>query len=53
MFIRLFFQRFYSTKPTLHQQAMMAKGLPKRKPIEGVKHIIAVGSGKGICYIIR
>jgi len=26
----------------------MARGLPKRIPIEGVQHIIAVGSGKGI-----
>jgi len=25
----------------------MARGLPKQKPIEGVQHIIAVGSGKG------
>jgi len=28
---------------------MMARGLPKRMPIEGVENIIAVGSGKGIC----
>lgn len=25
----------------------MARGLPKRKPIDGVKHVIAVASGKG------
>ncbi|CAF1189506.1 unnamed protein product [Rotaria sordida] len=52
MFIRLnrfriIFQRYHSTKPTPHQQAMMARGLPKRTPIEGVQHVIAVGSGKG------
>ena len=46
------FQRFYSTKPTPHQQAMMARSLPKRTPIEGVQHIIAVGSGKGIMPLI-
>jgi hypothetical protein len=32
---------------------MMARGLPKRTPIEGVQHIIAVGSGKGICHLFR
>jgi hypothetical protein len=41
---RIFLQRCYSTK---HQQTIMARGLPKQKPIEGVQHIIAVGSGKG------
>lgn len=25
----------------------MARGLPKRKPIDGVKHVIAIASGKG------
>ncbi|CAF0936224.1 unnamed protein product [Adineta ricciae] len=43
----MIFQRFHSTKPTPHQQTMMARGLPKRTPIDGVQHIIAVGSGKG------
>jgi hypothetical protein len=32
---------------------MMARGLPKRLPIEGVQHIIAVGSGKGIRLSVR
>jgi hypothetical protein len=32
---------------------MMAKGLPKRTPIEGVQHVIAVGSGKGICHLFH
>jgi hypothetical protein len=41
---RNFIQRGYSTK---HQQTIMARGLPKQMPIEGVQHIIAVGSGKG------
>ena len=42
-------RRCLSTKPTGHQQTMMARGLPKRTPIDGVQHIIAVGSGKGRC----
>lgn len=29
------------------QRQQMAKGLPKQKPITGVKHIIVVASGKG------
>ena len=45
-----YFRRCLSTKPTPHQQAMMARGLPKRTPIDGVQHVIAVGSGKGICH---
>jgi hypothetical protein len=49
-FRRIIFQRCYSTKPTSHQQTMMARGLPKQMPIEGVQNIIAVGSGKGICH---
>ena len=51
-YFRICFQRFSSTKPTPHQQTMMARGLPKRIPVEGVKHIIAVGSGKGIMPLI-
>lgn len=47
MMFRMIIRRCYSTKPTAQQQAMMARGLPKRMPIEGVQHIIAVGSGKG------
>ena len=30
-----------------HQKAKMAKGLPKKSPIDGVKHVIVVASGKG------
>jgi ATP-binding protein involved in chromosome partitioning len=30
-----------------HQKQMMARGLPKQKKIEGIKHIICVASGKG------
>lgn len=52
-FVRIIFQRCHSTKPTSHQQAMMARGLPKRTPIEGVQHIIAIGSGKGISNLIK
>ena len=48
---RIVFKRCHSTKPTPHQQTIMARGLPKKTPIEGVQHIIAVGSGKGICLI--
>ncbi|CAF3875223.1 unnamed protein product [Adineta steineri] len=44
---RMTFPRYHSTKPTPHQQNMMARGLPKRTPIDGVQHVIAVGSGKG------
>ena len=30
-----------------HQKAKMAKGLPKKGPIDGVKKVIVVASGKG------
>lgn len=30
-----------------HQQKIMAKGLPKVKPVTGVKNIVLVCSGKG------
>jgi len=30
-----------------HQKAKMAKGLPKKAPIDGVKNVIVVASGKG------
>ncbi|CAF0902992.1 unnamed protein product [Adineta steineri] len=46
-YFRMIFPRYHSTKPTPHQQNMMARGLPKRTPIDGVQHVIAVGSGKG------
>ena len=30
-----------------HRKAKMAKGLPKKSPIDGVKNMIVVASGKG------
>lgn len=30
-----------------HQKAMMARGLPKQRPLDGVQRIICVASGKG------
>lgn len=30
-----------------HQKQRMARGLPKRKSIHGVKHVVVVASGKG------
>lgn len=36
-----------SEKLKQHQQQVMARGLPKKKSIEGVKNIILVVSGKG------
>ncbi|KAK4881319.1 hypothetical protein RN001_004638 [Aquatica leii] len=38
-----------NTKPSLeeHKKNIMARGLPKVKPINGVKHIVLVASGKG------
>jgi len=32
---------------TDHQKKLMARGLPQRKPIDGVKSVIVVASGKG------
>lgn len=29
------------------REKIMAKGLPKKKPLKGVKHIVLVASGKG------
>ncbi|KAH8235760.1 hypothetical protein KR032_006754 [Drosophila birchii] len=40
-------RRFYGTKLSDHQAALMARGLPKREPISGVQDIIVVASGKG------
>lgn len=40
--------RQFSAKPlTPHQTELMSRGLPKRMPIESVKNIIVVASGKG------
>jgi len=38
---------FTSTNEDERKKAMMARGLPKRKPIEGVKNVVLVASGKG------
>ena len=35
------------TKRKEHQAQMMKRGLPAKKPIEGVKNVILVASGKG------
>ena len=44
-------RRAHSTRPGPSteelQKLRMARGLPKRTPIPGVKHIVAVASGKG------
>lgn len=37
----------YSTKPTDRQAELMARSLPKRAPLPGVKDIVVVASGKG------
>ncbi|XP_039228286.1 iron-sulfur protein NUBPL isoform X2 [Drosophila yakuba] len=39
--------RSYATKLTGPQMTLMARGLPKKEPIIGVKDIIVVASGKG------
>ncbi|XP_055697984.1 iron-sulfur protein NUBPL [Phlebotomus papatasi] len=41
------FQRFFSGKITGRQADLMARSLPKKKPLPGVKDIILVASGKG------
>ncbi|EDV99000.1 iron-sulfur protein NUBPL [Drosophila grimshawi] len=40
-------RRSYATKITDHQAAVMARSLPKRQALPGVKNIIVVASGKG------
>ncbi|XP_070075854.1 iron-sulfur cluster transfer protein Nubpl isoform X1 [Drosophila takahashii] len=40
-------RRSYATTLSGHQAAMMARGLPQKKPIIGVQNIIVVASGKG------
>ncbi|XP_017081393.1 iron-sulfur protein NUBPL [Drosophila eugracilis] len=40
-------RRSYATKMCGHQVALMARGLPKKEPINGVKDIIVIASGKG------
>lgn len=37
----------YGTKPTDRQAELMARSLPKRAPLPGVKDIIVIASGKG------
>lgn len=41
------FQRSYATKLKKHQADLMARSLPKREALPGVKDIIVVASGKG------
>ncbi|KAJ3664742.1 hypothetical protein Zmor_000288 [Zophobas morio] len=46
------FKRFLSSKQPSealkqHQAKIMGRGLPTKKPIDGVKHVIVVSSGKG------
>lgn len=41
------FLRSYATKLNQHQQLLMARNLPKKEMIFGVKDIIVVASGKG------
>jgi Mrp family chromosome partitioning ATPase len=52
--LKINLNRYISTTPftnqksiSEHQKKMMAKSLPKKRDINGVKHIICVGSGKG------
>lgn len=37
----------YSTKPTNRQLDLMARSLPKKQPLAGVKDIVVIASGKG------
>lgn len=41
------FQRTPSSEIKDHQKKLMARGLPEKKPIQGVKSVIVVASGKG------
>ncbi|XP_049834197.1 iron-sulfur protein NUBPL isoform X4 [Schistocerca gregaria] len=43
----LYFRKQYSSLHDARQRELMAKGLPKRKAIPGVKQILIVASGKG------
>jgi len=44
-----FHQGIIQKSPSLeqHQRQQMARGLPKKWPIAGVKHVVVVASGKG------
>jgi len=39
--------RQYAQETTARQRELMARGLPKKKPLEGVGHVLLVASGKG------
>ncbi|XP_055597178.1 iron-sulfur protein NUBPL-like [Uranotaenia lowii] len=39
--------RYFSSKPDPRQAELMARSLPKRKPLPGVRDIVVVSSGKG------
>uniref|UniRef100_A0A1B0GI88 Uncharacterized protein n=2 Tax=Lutzomyia longipalpis TaxID=7200 RepID=A0A1B0GI88_LUTLO len=41
------FKRLLCSKITSHQKELMARSLPKKKPLPGVKDIVLVASGKG------
>lgn len=43
----LYFNKHYSAIQDARQRELMARGLPKRKAIPGVKQILVVASGKG------
>ncbi|XP_044259881.1 iron-sulfur protein NUBPL [Tribolium madens] len=46
-FFKIFNHKFSSKDLKQHQEKVMSKGLPVKKPIEGVKHTILISSGKG------
>ncbi|CAG8489370.1 21229_t:CDS:2 [Cetraspora pellucida] len=41
------FQKEAQTKRQIDMEARMRRGLPTKRPIQGVEHVIAVASGKG------
>lgn len=45
--VRAFATNDQLSKLEQKRKEMMAKGLPKQKPIKGVKNIVLVSSGKG------
>ena len=49
-FIGRNFKRLYSSKDDVlkrRQEELMKRGLPKKKPLDGVKNVILISSGKG------
>ena len=45
-------RRHYSSSLKEHQKKMMAKGLPKKRKLDGVKHAVLVSSAK-VTWLIR